>query len=317
MQSSKTQGGATRPSIATNRRKTASSKIALARIRTGTTTSWRAPARSGSFGNQQTEEEKRMKKRARKMVAWTLAGVAVAVASAALAHGREGKEDRFKGPDDSGWRVPPLPGVPGRPGPGCNLFGVQIDPACKQQCDGTEKTCKAQARSTLSSCISGTCGQALAAARAACSAAAGSQSCIDAWRAYTACIQPCVSDYRTAEAACKAQEDACKAACPVLPTTCPAPVDPVCKAQCDATEKLCKATALQTNVTCLQGCNDLIQAARTACSANPLSSDCQSALQAARACMTPCSTQLRNDLAVCKQAEKNCEASCITSGSNP
>ncbi|GIW45972.1 MAG: hypothetical protein KatS3mg077_3254 [Candidatus Binatia bacterium] len=250
-----------------------------------------------------------MKSKTAWMVLALVGAFSVSGVSPGWAHGRDdrgGKPPKMGGHDDhdhhgGGWM----------PGNSCTVRPV-IDPVCKAQCDSAERSCKAQARTALQSCLGANCADALAAAQSAC-AGGRTQECMDAWQAYIQCAQPCTSAYRAALADCRAAEDACKAGCPtIVPTPCvgPTPVDPVCKAQCRLTSAQCQAAAQQTSVTCVQGCSDEIAAARQVCSSNPSSADCQAALAAVRACLTPCSTQLRSDLLACKTAEQTCRAGC-------
>ncbi len=204
----------------------------------------------------------------------------------------------------------PLPGVPGLPGRPCNLLPARIDPACKAQCDANERTCKAAAKQELNTCVNTNCGSALAVARSVCSSAPGSAECAAAWQAYVSCAQPCFSTYRTAHQTCDSDERACKAACPLQPVACTPTVDPLCIAQCRATQSTCSAAAQQDAVACYGGCQDLITEARTVCASGPTSADCQAALSALRACVSPCSLTLRQALEACKTVARTCTQSC-------
>lgn len=265
-----------------------------------------------------------------KRVWWTVCGAAMALTlclavGGAVAHSKHDDEHHGdhmgKGHDDHDEHLgkghddwPRIPGFPSRP---CTILGSKIDPTCKAQCERGEKACKAAARQELNSCLTNSCADALAAARAACSAAPGSAECSAAWQAYVSCAQPCFTTYRTAVNSCKNTERACKAACPLLPNTCTPTVDPICVAQCRATQSTCAATAQQAAVGCYAGCQDLSTQVRVACAANPTSADCLSALQALRSCIMPCSLTLRQALDACKSDAKLCMQGCTLATPTP
>jgi hypothetical protein len=88
-----------------------------------------------------------------------------------------------------------------------------------------------------------------------------------------------------------------------------------CRADCHEAGHACFETAKNDAVTCAQAsCDAPIQAARTACTANPGGTDCTNARAALLECVDPCQGTARTALMACREAVGSCLTGCGDAG---
>jgi len=86
-----------------------------------------------------------------------------------------------------------------------------------------------------------------------------------------------------------------------------------CRSECFDASRSCIDTPRAAAVSCAEGvCATEIDAARTACQADPSSADCQSARTALATCAQPCLDALRSALDACQTTLDACLATCGT-----
>jgi hypothetical protein len=90
-----------------------------------------------------------------------------------------------------------------------------------------------------------------------------------------------------------------------------------CVAQCRQDELACLKNARDTAAPCFAGCKALVDAAHTACNANPNSDACTTAAAAARACLDPCNAMFRPAAYECKEVGRECVRACPFIGEPP
>ena len=93
--------------------------------------------------------------------------------------------------------------------------------------------------------------------------------------------------------------------------------DRQCVAGCRQDELACLKDARESAAPCFEGCKALVDAAHTACDADPNSDACKTAAAAARACVEPCYAELRPAVYECKEEGRLCVRACPFIGEPP
>lgn len=207
---------------------------------------------------------------------------------------------------------------PGHEGGGLGLGDGQngggtgpVPNPCRQDCRSTSSTCTQQARSDAQQCVqTNNCTTLVQTAKDACAANPMSTDCQAARGAARTCVQPCTQALVTALTACKSDKRVCAETCP-SPTPGAGVPGLQCVSDCRSTARTCQSTATGTAQTCLTGCNDVLTAAKQACGANYMSSDCKTARQQAVACIDPCTQALVTAVMDCNQTGRTCAAACV------
>lgn len=192
---------------------------------------------------------------------------------------------------------------PGRPYP-------LKDRDCVSACRVEKQACLQDARDASAPCFEG-CKPLVDAASAACKADPASDSCKTAAGAARACLAPCNDVFRPVARMCLDNGNECVRACPFVG-------EPPCLAACRADDVHCLADARQALTTCRKGCDDEIEAVRTACASDRTSTACKAARDALQACLAPCRGGVKDDLDKCGSALDQCVHACpATGGSTP
>lgn len=90
-----------------------------------------------------------------------------------------------------------------------------------------------------------------------------------------------------------------------------------CVAECRRDELACLKDARAAAAPCFEGCKALVDAAHTACAADPQSDACKSAAAAARACLKPCYETFQPAANECKGDGRECVRACPFIGEPP
>ena len=206
----------------------------------------------------------------------------------------------------------PMGGPHGGPMGGPNNQPPKKDALCLHDCRDTSRTCRMLAQQDARMCAQSTCSDELQKVKDTCDTDPSSDDCIAARQALHDCVQPCVDTLQQALAKCYADIKTCVDACPDRVP--PPPRDPACIAQCRSGLHDCQGNARDAASTCRDKCSPLLDEARSACSDDPTSTDCQDARSALHDCLEPCGQQLGDDIGACLTEAKTCLDTCDLSG---
>lgn len=186
--------------------------------------------------------------------------------------------------------------------------GVHRDRTCVRQCRQSYRTCLQTPRTDARTCRMG-CADLITAAQTACQSDPTSDACQTAWTQAKACLDPCHTVLRSGATQCRSDVKTCANACPTVQPSSTHP-DPFCRQQCQLARRSCVGLASGQELTCLQGCSDLVQAARDACMADISSTDCQTARDSANACLQPCRDAVHTAVDQCRSDSDTCIQAC-------